>query len=574
MRNNEKREIILEKIRTGTWNEKEILSSCKTGLISSKDLPDKLKNDKEFAIQYAKQVVNYLGGKDSLCYFLEEIRSDKTVVFLFLKNCYRDSLKYASLEIQKDRDFLLSLAENDIPIGYINKGVFRSKKFAIDFLNAISQKNRVPNLDMFPKKLREDKEFLSLYFEKNVNVNYQLEHIPGSVWNDVAFMKRLKCSAIDLLRYGSYEIKDDEKLVEQSCKESIYSNGFKYASERIRKDKDIVCHLYSIDKSIACDIDKELLKDKEFAKKLCDISGVVFEYLDENLRDDEEVATIAFKTYPSGIAYASDRIKQMKPIALDCFKRKMNVFSYIAPFYKGDEDFGKIMKENIQKTKTEWFAYLPESYKHDKKFVKKWLSYSYHSSSYVDLPNELKEDKELALIVTKKNPWMLSKLKPELLDDFDFALRYFLDYCRETSVENSFKEFSNRIQEDPVVVLAALNGHIPYYYEWQVDDHWGEYCIDLYEDLNSKWFQDEEFSKRIVRTFFKTKFSNGYNFEEVMKNPLSIYDILHSVAKDKDSAMKNGLYFFETDPSPSLGLNFKEDIKEMVKERERNGKKS
>ena len=45
----EKREVVLEKIKDGAWNEKEILSSCKTGLISSKDLPDKLKNDKEFA---------------------------------------------------------------------------------------------------------------------------------------------------------------------------------------------------------------------------------------------------------------------------------------------------------------------------------------------------------------------------------------------------------------------------------------------------------------------------------------------------------------------------------------------
>ena len=98
---NEKQEIVLEKINNGTWNEQEILNSCSMGLISSKDLPNELKNDREFAIEYAKEMYCFFRENDSLRYFSEKIRSDKDVVFAFLDKRSNAAHRHTCLQSSK-----------------------------------------------------------------------------------------------------------------------------------------------------------------------------------------------------------------------------------------------------------------------------------------------------------------------------------------------------------------------------------------------------------------------------------------------------------------------------------------
>lgn len=178
-----------------------------------------------------------------------------------------------------------------------------------------------------------------------------------------------------------------------------------------------------------------------------------------------------------------------------------------------------------------------------------------------DLPVDLKMDREIAFIALKKGE-SLSEVPPDLLDDFDFAYKYFLNSHNEPwRIQYDFRFFSEKIKNDPIILLAALDEHIPHIYEWRCDDVGNIYTYNYYDKLESECFQDKEFTKIIINAFFKTPFSKDYNYDEVKENPFSIYEIMRKLHYRQD------LYFLDKEPDASIGLQFKDEIARMMQER-------
>ena len=559
----EDREKVLADLCNEKLREEEIIDACSKGLICLQDLSDVYTNDRKFAIMYAKtyQCPSKFHVKyKSLSFFSENVRKDKDVVLTFLEQGYWDSLRYASDEIKRDRELLLFMAKKGIPIYGASKSAFRSAKFSTAFLQACPTDYPLPQLRVFPKQLR-NKEFISMYYQKNEYApGMHIEDFPEDLKNDLEFLLSLNIRKKDILQYGGDEIKDNEKLVTECC-DSRFCSSFEYASERIKNDKEIVLCLYKQNRDVRKYAGKKLLDDKKFAIEACHISGKIFENLSEELRDDEEVARLAFTTEPFMITYASDKIKSIKELALECCKREIKAYPSIGRFHKEDSDFVSVLIENIRKVRSEWVVYLPDAYQNDKDFMKQWLSHN--GGSYKYLPETMKKDKEIALIALEHGE-MLSEVHPDLLDDFEFAYEY-LSVCRAKGnmIGYDFEYLSEKNRNDPIILLMALDKHIPHVYYWQCDDVGNMYEINYYDLLKSKCFQDEEFTKIIINAFFKTPFSNEYDYNEVMKNPFSIYEIMKELLDKRD------LFFFEDHPDPSIGLQFADEIERMMQEREK-----
>ena len=75
------------------------------------------------------------------------------------------------------------------------------------------------------------------------------------------------------------------------------------------QDKDVWVALIKIDKSYLSYIPDHLKTDRGFIKEVAKVRGSALEYFHYDVRDDEEIATLAIQKHPSNVRYISDRLK-------------------------------------------------------------------------------------------------------------------------------------------------------------------------------------------------------------------------------------------------------------------------
>jgi len=104
------------------------------------------------------------------------------------------------------------------------------------------------------------------------------------------------------LNYYNDTIRDDKNicLLAINCD----SGNYKYVSQRLHDDRDIII---------------------ETIKK----DGKIFQHIPNNFRDDKEITLLAVKSYPYAIQYASHTLKHDRDVCLEVVKQKGELLEYI-----------------------------------------------------------------------------------------------------------------------------------------------------------------------------------------------------------------------------------------------------
>jgi hypothetical protein len=195
----------------------------------------------------------------------DNFRGDKDVVKEASKVCeYEGVLKFASNDLKKDAEFILSLDSKifnyDVP--HIDKTLTDNKDFVIELIR------KGALLNNFSEKLRDDKDVVMVA----VSEQPELRFMPN-------------------LQYASYRLQDDKEVVISSIKN--IPNSFQYVSDELKFEREIL----------------------KFALQL---HGDNLEYTFRGAKRDKELVLIAVSQNASSLCYVPDDciLKNDKDVAV------------------------------------------------------------------------------------------------------------------------------------------------------------------------------------------------------------------------------------------------------------------
>ena len=171
----------------------------------------------------------------------------------------------------------------------------------------------------------------------------------------------------------------------QKVKRLLLEHGLKYASQRVRGDKEVVLPAIAAHAADLEYVSEELKNDKDVVMAAVTQEGCLLECASPKLQDDDEVVTAAIKQHPISFIYASERIRGDKNIIktviandvdilakasktvlndrrflLELIEDYPRAFKSAACELKSDEDF---IRSSIQRN-PEVCKQLPTSFKH------------------------------------------------------------------------------------------------------------------------------------------------------------------------------------------------------------------
>ena len=100
----------------------------------------------------------------------------------------------------------------------------------------------------------------------------------------------------------------------EKVKRVLLDYGLKYASQRVRSDKEVVLPAIAARASDLKYVSEELKNDKDVVMTAVTQGGYLLEYASPKLQDDDEVVIAAVKQFPTTFMYASERIRGDKNI--------------------------------------------------------------------------------------------------------------------------------------------------------------------------------------------------------------------------------------------------------------------
>ena len=366
------------------------------------------------------------------------------------------------------------------------------------------------------EELRDCKEFVMEVYRENHLPSYLPFGCVSERLRDDEDVVRLYCSGEgSFMKYANKRFWDNEEMVLLSVREEYCDKEWEWISDRLRDDK-------------------------EFIKKLCAEKGIGwFVNASKRLRDDEE-----FVIELGAIDYASERIQQDKDVLLALCERNVDIISQVEKYYSDDDDLAEAIMHNAHRIGC-WLESLSPRLRDDREYVKRWCE---KGTGVIYASDRLKNDLELCRMAIE-NRASLKSMGEAVKDDYDTVHlavernRFNLEYASE------------RLRNDPVIVLTALNGHFPYMENWVGPEYFGFIQpVDLYEYIGDELKRDSDFAKIVCRGFLKTAIGQKYRAEELMEEPLEVYRILE---EERDNLIE----YISCSPKEIEGIDFTEALK-------------
>lgn len=264
-----------------------------------------------------------------------------------------------------------------------------------------------------------------------------------------------------------------------------YDSILKYTSNRLRENEELILKEVKIKTDGLIYVPKYLLANKEFGFKLLKVNQKCFQYLEDNLRNDIDIVTEAFKPRvennekvfnKSGIEKIGQTILKNRDVVSNLIKINIYVFAAAKDFHNDIE----LCYQAIENGFTE-INVLPLSMTNSKFFINKFLKAhpekynafkGYQNNEYIAklsierypyiysvLTERLQTNLEIAKIVLNSAPESLYKLHKDIKKNIDFLMPYlerepfllsYIDKEIRMKEENIYKLqpiFSKNIQQ-------------------------------------------------------------------------------------------------------------------------------
>ncbi|WP_422133447.1 DUF4116 domain-containing protein [Endozoicomonas sp. ALD040] len=114
------------------------------------------------------------------------------------------------------------------------------------------------------------------------------------------------------LKYASQRVRSDKEVVLPTIR--VYPGDLKYVSTELKNDKEVVMAAVTQKARQLQYTSPELLDNKEVVMAAVSQNGRMLEYASATLRDDETVVMAAVETFPQALRHASERLRGDKKI--------------------------------------------------------------------------------------------------------------------------------------------------------------------------------------------------------------------------------------------------------------------
>ncbi len=262
--------------------------------------------------------------------------------------------------------------------------------------------------------------------------------------NRKLLINKLKKRPTGLIKFSfddaSKKFKDDLEVVKIAVAQSSYN--FKYASERIRGDENVVLEILNTDPYI---INYSLIKTDKIINKALSIDGGVLafcppsylsnksvvisalqnmksrhtllQHLPPSLTDDREVVKAAISINPQNFRYASIKLQGDIELAQLVVSEYGDLLEFLSDSLKSDE---LIVTLAVRSFNFEALKYAAESFKKDRKIVMAAVKTSGINLKHASI--DLRKDFEIAIAAVKNDYSSFEFASETLKSDIDFVL--------------------------------------------------------------------------------------------------------------------------------------------------------
>jgi hypothetical protein len=237
------------------------------------------------------------------------------------------------------------------------------------------------------------------------------------------------------------KFKDDLEIVKIAVNRFYYN--FKYASERIRGDENIVLEIIEINANI---IEYSLIKTDKIFQKALALNGSTIQYCPDsykknrsivisalnNLKDryvcileslpfemrcDKEVVLLAVKKNGYDLKYADYLLKTDSEVVLSAVKQNGDLLEFADDLL---QDNNEIVTQAVKSKNYHALEYASERLKNDREIVKLAIKSSNENLKYASII--LRKDFELCLMAVKYHHQAFEHVSEFLKNDLDFVL--------------------------------------------------------------------------------------------------------------------------------------------------------
>lgn len=326
----------------------------------------------------------------------ERLQDDKEVIFAALKRS-GNNLRFASYRLQDDKEVVLAAVNNHY--------------YHTDYAIA---------------KFKDDKHFFLAAITTNSSI---FPCSTSKLWDDETYV-------LGALKYDKH---DPSRSL------------FRFASERVKYDRNIVLAAVKIKGQSLQYTSDELRNDKEIALTAVKQNSKALNFISPNLWDDENFVFGVLKYDDSDpstslLNNASDKVKGNKDVVLKAVKIKGQSLQYASDELRNDPEIAlaAVIQNGLA------FEYAGKNLKSDFDFVFDAIKKSTHASILNFSCDEIKKNKEMILQVVKENGQALKFVDKSLQDDKEIALAA----VKQDAFALSF--VSARLKNDKNVLSQAI----------------------------------------------------------------------------------------------------------------------
>ena len=335
------------------------------------------------------------------------------------------------IELQKDNDVIITALKQSyfslvsIPVEHLNNNILafifdnNYQEYYDEIRNIIDNSENKNVLENVNYNLKNNKKLIEILCVINSKT---IRHASKEILNDKYFilniLKKYPGKYYKILKYLSYNLRDDDEIVKTLICIKTYTFELIYASDRLKKDYNFILDVIKYNGDILKNVFDELKNNKKIVLEAVKYNGDNLDFASNNLKNDKDIVLEAVKNignknlgYKNGLKYASNRLKNNKDIVLQAVKKNGLVLEYASETLKNDKDIVlQAINNNI-----EALEFASEILHNDRDII---LFVINHNGLFLEYAsNELKNDKDIVLQAVKQNGLALEFASEELQND-------------------------------------------------------------------------------------------------------------------------------------------------------------
>jgi serine/threonine protein kinase len=432
-------------------NNRKIVSMAIKNWTAFEFASDELKNDEKIFLEVVKNTKMPL-SLSILSKFLP----------LSVRPEYRTPLQFASKEIQNNKKFvLISIKASDgIAFNHASQELQKDGDVILAFLKA----RRTNDTIISEIKCGPDVMCKLVSFEGDI-----LKYAPDEYKkNPLIVLSAVKQNGISL-KYASDELRNNLKIVLAAVKSDGLS--LEYASEELRNNQDIVLNAVKKSESSLMFASESLKNDKKIVLTAIMKKGSMLKHASEDLRNDEETVLVAVKNDGNALEFASENLKNNEKIISIAFENGVSLKIIPKKFQTRE-----IVLFTVEDRKLTSFDDLSDEFKEDKEIILKGLKQKCNDIQF--LPKKLLNDKEIILKAIGYNSKNIKYASDELKNDVEFFKSvlniniFLIDFASDKIKNNQeiskmvvkngelLEYLSKEMQNEPEIVFSAVKSNI------------------------------------------------------------------------------------------------------------------